>query len=201
MATEILRPNAAGDEENIEYGTSGVGNHHLDVDEASPDEDTTILQQGGITYRQDLYNIEDHSVGSGTINHIHVYARFETTIAPNTPNFIIHIKAGTGTGAPTTVGSSAETQATASYEDYSQEFSVNPATSAAFTWDEIDKLQIGVSMHWATTTGGWTKCTQVYVVVDYTPTPGWTGKISGVTNPAKIMGVAVANIAKVKGVS
>lgn len=30
---------------------------------------------------------------------------------------------------------------------------------------------------------------------------GWTGKISGVTNPAKIMGVAVANISKVKGVS
>ena len=29
---------------------------------------------------------------------------------------------------------------------------------------------------------------------------GWTGKISGVTNPAKIMGVDVANIAKVKGV-
>ncbi len=30
---------------------------------------------------------------------------------------------------------------------------------------------------------------------------GWTGKISGVTNPAKIMGVAVADIAKVKGVA
>ena len=30
---------------------------------------------------------------------------------------------------------------------------------------------------------------------------GWTGKISGVTNPAKVMGVPVANIAKVKGVS
>lgn len=29
---------------------------------------------------------------------------------------------------------------------------------------------------------------------------GWTGKISGVVNPAKIMGVDVANIAKVKGV-
>ena len=29
---------------------------------------------------------------------------------------------------------------------------------------------------------------------------GWTGKISGVTNPAKIMGVAVANIKSVKGV-
>lgn len=37
------------------------------------------------------------------------------------------------------------------------------------------------------------------LVIDYTS--GWTGKISGVTNPAKIMGVPVANIAKVSGVS
>jgi len=34
----------------------------------------------------------------------------------------------------------------------------------------------------------------------YIGVAGWTGKISGVTNPAKIMGVDVANIAKVKGV-
>ena len=32
------------------------------------------------------------------------------------------------------------------------------------------------------------------------PIVGWTGKISGVTNPAKIMGVEVANIKSVKGV-
>lgn len=32
------------------------------------------------------------------------------------------------------------------------------------------------------------------------PVVGWTGKISGVTDPAKVMGVEVANIAKVKGV-
>jgi len=37
------------------------------------------------------------------------------------------------------------------------------------------------------------------LVIEY-EVAGWTGKISGVTNPAKIMGVAVANIAKVKGV-
>lgn len=29
--------------------------------------------------------------------------------------------------------------------------------------------------------------------------PGWTGKLNGITNPAKINGVAVANIAKVMG--
>jgi len=39
------------------------------------------------------------------------------------------------------------------------------------------------------------------LVVTYTPAPGWTGKISGVVNPAKVMGVDVANIAKVKGVA
>jgi len=38
------------------------------------------------------------------------------------------------------------------------------------------------------------------LVVTYT-VPGWQGKVSGVTNPAKIMGVPVANIAKVKGVA
>ncbi|MBA7582334.1 hypothetical protein ES708_24262 [subsurface metagenome] len=31
--------------------------------------------------------------------------------------------------------------------------------------------------------------------------PGWSGKISGVTNPAKVMGVDKANINKVKGVA
>jgi len=31
--------------------------------------------------------------------------------------------------------------------------------------------------------------------------PGWTGKISGVTNPAEVAGVAVADIAEVKGVA
>lgn len=32
-------------------------------------------------------------------------------------------------------------------------------------------------------------------------TPGWSGKVSGVTNPAKVMGVDVASINKVKGVA
>lgn len=36
--------------------------------------------------------------------------------------------------------------------------------------------------------------------IEYT-LPGWSGKISGVTDPAKVMGVDKANIAKVKGVA
>lgn len=37
--------------------------------------------------------------------------------------------------------------------------------------------------------------------LDLQEVAGWTGKVSGVTNPAKVMGVAAANIAKVKGVA
>jgi hypothetical protein len=37
--------------------------------------------------------------------------------------------------------------------------------------------------------------------LDLAPVLGWSHKISGVTNPAKVMGVPVANIAKVKGVA
>lgn len=33
------------------------------------------------------------------------------------------------------------------------------------------------------------------------PPVGWTGKITGITNPAKINGIAVANIGKVMGAS
>ena len=32
------------------------------------------------------------------------------------------------------------------------------------------------------------------------PSAGWAGKVNGVTNPAKINGITVANIAKVNGV-
>ena len=35
--------------------------------------------------------------------------------------------------------------------------------------------------------------------VSYEPPEGWTGKIIGVTDPAKIMGIPAADIAKVMG--
>lgn len=54
--------------------------------------------------------------------------------------------------------------------------------------DPGDEAIYGISAEDAISLGG------------YIPVVGWTGKISGVTNPAKIMGVDVANIKSVKGV-
>lgn len=42
---------------------------------------------------------------------------------------------------------------------------------------------------------------QTIAQVEYVESTGWTGKVNGLTNPAKINGVAVADINKVMGIS
>ena len=79
MATEILRPNSAGDETNIPYQSPDTGEHWDKVDDITPDDDLTALYCGNGTYR-DLYNLPNHSVGSGTINKITVYIRCNTNV-------------------------------------------------------------------------------------------------------------------------
>ena len=165
--TETLRPDAAGDEENINGVTGdGSGTHYTVVDEATPDGDTTYVEDNHPGYRKDLYNITDHSVGSGTINYITVYARCKATGAPTQASLKIAIKAGQGTGAPDTDSESGPITVTTSYASYSEQWNTNPKTSAAWTWDEIDALQIGVKVRRAAN-GVYTRCTQVYVVVNY----------------------------------
>jgi len=178
MAIETLRPNAAGDEENIdEVIGDGVGTHYTVVDEETPDGDATRVLTDNATYLRDLYNIADHSVGSGTINHITVYANCKAALAPDQASLKIAFKSGTGTGAPDTVSESSELTLTTEYTDYSNQWSTNPATSSAWTWDEIDKLQAGISLRRCKATFAHSRCTQVYVVVDYT-TDGATPKTS-----------------------
>jgi len=173
MAIETLRPNAAGDEENIsDVVGDGVGTHYTTVDEETPDEDTTKVRSNAATYERDLYNIPNHSVGSGVINYIKVYARCKVTIEKDQTSAKIAIKSGTGAGAPDTVSESSEIDVSvAVYTTYSNQWSTNPATSSAWTWDEIDNLQIGIAMRNANAggTARLTNCTQVYVEVDYTP--------------------------------
>lgn len=208
MATEILRPNAIGDEENIYDQYPDSGDHYNKVDESSPDGYDTFVRGGDFGdpagWCRDFYNIANSGVGAGTINHItvHAYCRADAASPTNT-SLKIAVKAGTGVGAPDTPDESAEKTLTGgtNWTDYTNQWATNPATSAAWTWDEIDNLQIGVTLrsHKYPIAGGDSICTQLWVVVDYVS--GWTGKVSGVTNPTKVPGVAVANIGKVMGVS
>ncbi|MBA7476033.1 hypothetical protein ES707_11408 [subsurface metagenome] len=202
MATEILRPNAGGDETGC-YWYDGVFHspdpleNFRQVNEAVADEfDSCVANQGNIGWWRDLYNLTNHSVGSGTINRIVVWANCYAVKDVNT-NLKLVIKAGTGSGAPTTVQEgSAQTIAAGNWWDKYQIFETNPATGLPFTWAEIDRLQAGVSIRGGEQgESGGTFVTQVSVDVDYTL---WEGPYTTVeitapwsARPGEIVNVSI----------
>ncbi|MBA7648131.1 hypothetical protein ES703_55913 [subsurface metagenome] len=158
---EILRPNAAGDECLIsgEIGAT-CPNHYQNVDEDPHDGDVSCVSSDADSLEEDLYNLPPHSEGSGAINYVKVYIVCKATGAPSQPSAYVHIKTNGGecNGIFETL--------TTGYATYSYQWDKNPPTSAAWTWDEIDALQIGVGCR-KPAAGETTRCTQVYVEIGY----------------------------------
>ncbi|MFH1699211.1 MAG: hypothetical protein ABIE07_01380, partial [Candidatus Zixiibacteriota bacterium] len=61
-----------------------------------------------------------------------------------------------------------EQNLTNSYEDYSHEWTTNPNTSAAWSWNDINNLQAGLRIKGKNSNFP-AYCTQVWVTVTYTP--------------------------------
>lgn len=163
MATETLRPNAAGDLTEITSQYPSSGAHWEKVDEEAADEDTTYVQFTASEaeerqYATDLFNIPDPSL-SGVIGRVTVFIRIKTQY-PNAWSFpFVALKTHDTIYAY-------EKNSSQTWVTHSQELTTNPNTGLAWTWAEIDALQIGVKL-----AGGveqWSRCTQVYVEVDYT---------------------------------
>ena len=78
MATETLRPSAAGGENNIANqfpaDSFPATDHWNKVDEVDTDEGSTDVSTISGSYERDLYNLPAHS-GGGTINKITVFVR------------------------------------------------------------------------------------------------------------------------------
>jgi hypothetical protein len=191
MATEILRPNAAGDETAITAQYPSSTAHWDKVDEAVADDDATYVSNSTTTYRRDLYNLPTHSVGSGVINSIRI---------------VFAVKCVTGSGwyakpsqkSGTTVSDGdIQNGEHTDYYECSQTYTTNPATGNAYTWDEIDSLQIGVVIKGERQDGCY--CTQVYVEVDYTA--GWAGTFNGIASPLTVNGIAGSGLTSVNGVT
>jgi hypothetical protein len=166
VVTLTLRPNAAGDETNLIKGDPS-GSNYEKVDEISQDGYTTYCHQQAYidTWKRDLYNIIDADGRTGIINSVIVYAYLKANNAATQTCGKICCKSGS------TVAESSEiTVESADWTLYSQEWNTNPDTGAAWTWGEIDSLQIGVSLREpnASPSGFMTNVTQVYVEVNYT---------------------------------
>lgn len=78
----------------------------------------------------------------------------------------------------------------------------NGSNSVCWRKDDTDPSYLGGTTVWSADDSlYYAKDSEDFMFEEQGNPLGWTGKISGVTNPAKVMGVAVANIAKVKGVA
>jgi hypothetical protein len=159
--TETLRPNAAGDEGNISNAHGAAyPDHYQNVDDVTPDGLITDVYSDESAWARDLYNIEDHSLGTDIITAVRIYAHAMSDDLPIQTSIKIVFKSGA------TVTEGIEQTITTSWADYSQTWITNPATGAAFTWTDIDSLQIGISLREANS-GKESFVTQVYVEVDY----------------------------------
>lgn len=164
MPTETLKPNAAGDVTQLTIAGDYPPTYNWQcVDDTSPNGYADYVYNATFpnSSKYDLYNLPSHSVGSGTINFIKVHINAWMSYGDGNCKARVKIKTG---GSEYDNGS--DIDLTDHPADYSHQWNTNPKTSAAWTWDNIDALQIGVAC--VNYTSRSTYCTQAYVGIDYT---------------------------------
>jgi hypothetical protein len=157
MATKTLRPNAAGDLTQL---VASTGSNYDCVNEAVESKADYVYT---LTYHQDdLYNIDAFGVAVSAISSVKVYARVASIGGAGE---IVQLKIKTGGIVYTS--NEKYTGADSVYSTISYEWTTNPKTRTGWTADDIEALQIGLRLAYAY--GLETRCSQIYVVITYTP--------------------------------
>jgi len=163
MSTAYLTPTADGN--YTAFTASGCASDYLCIDDpvGSPDDATTRLTLTGTTTptRQSAA-LSAYSAG-GVVNSVTITARIARS-GTGTSTAAIFLRIGStdydGDSQSLTTGGS--------YLNYTQAWTTNPATSAAWTYAALAVLEAGVEV---THSGvfGTANFTQLYATVDYTP--------------------------------
>jgi len=195
MATETLRPNDNGDNSECGGSDGNSTNNYQLIDESSANDADYVLSSGDGTWTLDLYNLPSTAIPAGsTISKITFYGRFKG--GTNDTCKFAYKSDGT------TYYSSLLTTDSSSFAERSWEQTTNQKTSAAWTIDDINALQVGVYLYGDKSKIGF--CSQLWIVITYTE-GGWSNiaKRNGIATAdiAKINGIAVADIAKINGVA
>ncbi|MFQ5452928.1 MAG: prepilin-type N-terminal cleavage/methylation domain-containing protein [Candidatus Zixiibacteriota bacterium] len=147
-SSEILRPMGVGSSTQL-LDENCTGDWSC-VDEVTSDGDGTFVKGAGGSWDNDTYATENSSVSSGTIDSVVVFIRAK------------FFRARTAIRTNGTLYEGNDIWLTNSYANYSTSYITNPNTSSAWTWTEIDALEIGVTLKESAF------CTQVWVEVYYT---------------------------------
>jgi hypothetical protein len=162
--TETLRPSASGSHSNTSRSPFFYSRYRC-VDEAVADGDATYVYESGGGSALDTYNIDNRSEGSGVISSVTVYAQARAYSAGACDNMSLQL--AILTHSTTYYGSEITLIGNAGWDLYSESWATNPNTNEAWTWSEIDDLQIGVNLY--DNGSGEAQCTQVYAKVTYQP--------------------------------
>lgn len=159
-STLTLRPNANG---FSSQWTPTAGSNWENVDDVSPDGDTTRVRTDGVGDR-DSYNVTNHTSESSAITQVKVYSRLYDDGNTGMTCRITIYDYTQGTYKNNTAFSPA-----GSYADYSYTWTENPWTSSAWTWSDIDNLEIG--NEYVSDSVERIYCTQMYAEVTYADSP------------------------------
>ena len=144
---------------NIPSSTDG---HYTAVDEATPNDADYVYDdsQGG-SWVYDLYGIPNHTTEIGDISSVTIYTRCYGGHASD------HCRTAIKSDSTITYGAAHSPGAT--WTPYSVTYTTNPADSSSWTWDDVDSLQIGVSLNSYDNKDSDARCSQVYAEVEYYP--------------------------------
>jgi len=163
MATEILRPNGAGDYTNIEYQWPESGEHWDKVDEAVADDLTTRLFNSEEPLEKDAFTLGASSLTDENINGVAVYFRaYEGKITP-----------GLRLGTDETMGTE-----TADIPNTWTNFNETLSRPGGGNWSVADLADLQVIIGLNSQGIGGARVTQVYVVVDYSTSSTYEASVS-----------------------
>lgn len=159
---EILRPNADGDESNLDQEPF-TGHHYDKVDEVIPDEDATYVYTSSVDYLRDLYNIEKPSEVEGIIGYIEVFGRCTSLIkVPTRTSVKFAIKLN---GLVSESGEFELSSVVDEWVNFSYKFYEKPG-GGNWSVSDLGSLQAGVSLRLCAGAGS-SACTQLWVNVSY----------------------------------
>lgn len=163
MSTEILRPDADGDDVGF---TASAGADWECVDEAVADDATTYIEVVSATAGDidELVNLGSSAIlESATINSVTITLRMRRLVGGSDPSYNFLIKEN----ATKTVSGSAVLSST-SFVDVTNVYNTRPSDAGAWTLTDLNALQVGIRRVGDVATGG-IRVTQIFVTVDFTP--------------------------------
>lgn len=179
MATEILRPNEAGDYTDIASQWPEEGEHWDKIDEIDADNGTTQVRTYSVAQQKDAYNLQPSEIAPGsTINSLKVYFKWSTSSDTKTGYLQPFLRLGENE----TAGTNVERQGVAYVFD--SEILSRPGGGE---WDVTDLADLQVAIGMAEDGAWYCRCTQVYVVVDYEPAAVAAGGAGGLAAAAKVL--------------